>query len=51
MWKKAFFQEISRLSSDQHSIVHNWFTQMVELQTAYIREIEKANDYLKAMVG
>lgn len=23
---------------------------MVELQTAYIREIEKANDYLKSLV-
>lgn len=35
---------------DQSEIVLKWFTQMVDLQTIYISEIEKANDYLKMMV-
>lgn len=51
MWKRHFFVQIRSLPHLEKQILLQWFAEMTSLQTVYISEIEKANDFLKQMVS
>lgn len=48
MWNRQFFYSLGSMATNEQQIMHDWFQEMNEKQKIYIKEIERANDQLKA---